>query len=418
MKNRIIALMLAAVMLFTFASCNKNKEEEIPDKDRDLIVEEEEVTYTAENIEEAAERIAAVTAEVVKEYYHKTLTKEEVDDVKSSFKNKIYPFLTDIPVYCDELFELIECAEEYVAEVSKSGDYNAEFLLGLYTRFSGVLDGERLGALVYELQMFRLDRKLAQKQEKYDKYGYSYLLEDVENYKALIARAEGLGRAKYSEAFSVLMYMISSVAQTADKESGDIGITVGDVIVILEKQAQKYSALDISEAEWIIVGEMSEEFIPARTSTTLQGKLLWSLDDEDFFVGASSLMPDYIAFYVAVTWDIDEANVELIESGEELSYAVCSELLLNEAELRAFLAKVAQKLPAAGEDSTATVKTHDLSGYSAFLEREVLYVDDVIAALRAFELAPTEEALTLVKDTFVAFIAGINPVIAYTYLYN
>ena len=418
MKNRIIALILAAVMLFTFSSCNKKKEE-IPEKDRDLIIEDEEVTYTEESINEAADRIAAVTGGIVKEYYRHTLTAEETADVKNSFKNKIYPILLDIPVYCNELFGLIECAEEYVAEIGNGGEYNTDFLLGLYTGFSGVLDGERLGALVYELQLFRLDRKLSEKQAKYDKYGYSYLLEDVNSYKALISRAEGLGRAKYSEAFTVFMYIVASTAQSANN-SGNSVVTVGDVVTILEKQAQKYSTLTISEAEWIIIGEMSEEFIPARTSTTLSGKLLWALDDENFFVGASALMPDYIAFYVAVTSDIEDESIELIEGEDALSYerAVCRELLLSEAELRAFLAKVEEKLPSAGEDSTSTVKTHDLSGYSAFLERDVANADDVVEALRAFDFDPTEQTLADLRDAFVAFIAGINPVIAYTYLYN
>ena len=158
MKNRIIALFLVSVMLFGFASCDKADDKVVPPKDKDLTVEIQTVDYDDASVNEASERIADITARIVLNYYNKTLTDKEKADIGASFKSDILPSLKDIPVYCDELFELIECAEDYLAVGEENEEeYSTEFIFGLYKRFCKILDGERLGALVYEIEIFNLE---------------------------------------------------------------------------------------------------------------------------------------------------------------------------------------------------------------------------------------------------------------------
>lgn len=419
MKNRIIALILALAMLFAFASCDRS-EDEIPPKDKDLTVEIETVEYDDASVEEAASRVSELSANFLRLMGKPSINDERKAEIGEYFKTDILPVLMEIPIYQDELLELIEYAEESVRlfDSENEDDLNPSLALDLYTKFSAALDAQRLGYLIYELQLLALSERLGSAKDKYDKYGGFYVY-DVEYYTELIERAQTLGRKSYSDAFSVIAFMASSLAASSDTDGEIISVTPADVLAIMKKQGERFSSLTLREGDWQTVAAMCEEFLPDKANDNLKSKLLLSLEEDDFFIETAVLMPDLIDFYVAMTSDISEGSADIIEEGAPLSYerVLCGELVKNEAAFRALLLKMEDKLPKTGSYSLSAVKAYDREGYLAFLERDSVDAEGVISAIKTFDADPTEDNLGLAKEKCIDFIAGINPAFAYVYLY-
>jgi hypothetical protein len=173
------------------------------------------------------------------------------------------------------------------------------------------------------------------------------------------------------------------------------------------------------DTDWQTVAEICEDFIPTKASS-LGEKILISLEYDDFFIDAAVLMPDAVAFYATLTRDISKESIAILEENAPLAYerVVCGELLKNREALTSFLSIVKEKLPAAGARSLSAIQTYDREGYRAFLERDVADIADVTAVLEKFVAEPTDRGFAEVKETLVAFVAGINPVVAYVYLYH
>ena len=419
MKNRIICLAIAFAVLFGFASCNKTVEEEVPPKDHELSVEIETVEYDEASINEASARIADITAEMIKKYYNKQLTDDELASVDAAIKTEIFPSVQEIPIYKNELFAMIECAEKYFEagedeEAEPSGSY-----FDLYKSFGEIIDGARLGALVYELEIFNLDRKADEAMKKYNNGSGNRYLEEAEYYESLIAKAEQLGRVKFADAFSVFAFMVSSAEEGVDIDTGDLRVTFGDIFVILGKQGEKFASMGLSEADWQIVAEICEDFIPTK-ATNLRERIMISLGYDDFFIHAAAFMKDVVDFYAILTRDISKENIPILEANEPLAYerVVCGELLKNRDALVTFLSAMEEKIPEAGAKSLSAIKSYDKAGYHEFLERDTADIDDVISTLEVFVAVPTEQAFAAVQEMLVAFVAGINPVVAYVYLYH
>lgn len=415
MKNRIICVAIVFATLFGFASCNKTVEEEIPPKNHDLAVEIETVEYDDATINEASARIADITAEMLLKYYNKQLTDAERAGVIAAIKTEILPSVQGIPIYKDELLSMIACAEGQI----DSGEEDFGSYFDLYKSFGEILDGARFGALVYELELFNLDRKADEAMKKYNNGSGNRYLEEAEYYKALMTKAEQLGRAKFADAFSVFAFMVSSLEEGVDLNAGDLRVTIGDIFVILGKQGEKFASMELGEGDWQIVAEILEDFIPTK-ATDLRERMMISLGYDDFFIEAAVFMPNVVEFYALLTRNISKENIPILEANAPLAYerVVCGELLKHMDALVSFLSAMEEEIPAAGAKSLSAIKSYDKAGYNAFLERDTAEIADVISALEAFVAEPTEQGLAVVKDTFVAFVAGINPVVAYVYLYH
>jgi hypothetical protein len=147
--------------------------------------------------------------------------------------------------------------------------------------------------------------------------------------------------------------------------------------------------------------------------------MLVSLNNDNFFVDAATLMPDVIDFYVTLSASFGRESVEMMVCGDRLSYmrALFSEMMKNEAALRALLDKITAEIPAPGRFAELSINTYGKEGYEAFLELPTQDADALILSVRAFLDAPTEISYGALTDTFCSFIAVANPIVAYVYFY-
>ena len=423
MKNKIIAVTLITAMIFGFTSCKKkNKQDEPTPKDEQLVVEIEEVKYNESDISGSATKVTELAGEFARVFgYAEQIGDDEIKEIEDTFRNDIIPLLIDIKIYPSELTSLLTCAEECLelADKEDGGAGDPEIFSDLYNKFVAVLDAERLGALVYELDLLMLAEMADDAQEKYDNLGYPFYLEDVKYYNDVIEDAKRLGRTKFASAISVITFTASAFNGSADFEDGGVSISVADTADIMKKQGEKFASLELSSDEWKIVAQMCEMYIQKNVPSGLKGKVLLSLDDSDFFVESVGVMPDLIKFYAKVTSDISKGSINLIEQGEKYAYerAVCTEILKNKAEFEALLVALEVKIPDANEECIDLVNTYAKKGYTDFILKYNANANDLISSISTFASAPTEQNYNRLLEVCIGYAARINSVVTYVYLF-
>ena len=424
MKEKIIAIALLISLLMALTSCKKEKEKgnDTPN-DGGLNIEVEAVEYSEEDISQTSAEIVAITKELVRLFgYANQVNEDDFKEVESIFKNDILPILIDVKIYPNELTSLLACVKECVvlADESTEKGTTPKIISDMYTKCVSVLDADRLGALMYELNIFAINRKAEAAKEKYDKYGYMFYLEEVEYYNSVVEKAKDLGCADFTAAFSALIFTGSLFNGSASFEGDGVSISVSDSVAIMEKQAKKFSELKLDGKDWQIVAEMFEVFISNKTNDDLKGKILRALDDSDFFIEAMAVMPELINFYAEIMNGVSKDNIAFIESGAEYAYvrAVCSEIIKKEGEFRTLLAALEEKIPDASDECLELIRIYDKAGYNKFLNSYNSNAYDLIASIKAFSYNPTAANYDTLVKKCIGYAAIINPVITYVYLYK
>ena len=421
MKEKIIAMMLIVSTLMTLGSCKKNDKKE-PSNNGGLNIEIEALEYTEDDISAASDEIKDITVELARVLgYANQLGDDDIEEIGDVFRNDILPMLIDVKIYPSELTKLLASVRECIAIVDENEDETTPKIISdMYAKCVSVIDADRLGALVYELQVLAINRKAMSVKEKYDKYGYVFYLEEAEYYESVVKKAKELGRSDFASALSALIFTASLFNGSANFEGDGVSISVSDSVAIMEKQAQKFVELKLDSKDWQTVAEMYEVFISSDVSDDLKGRVLRALDDANFFVESMSVMPDLINFYAEIMKDVSKENIALMESDAEYAYirAICSEILKKESAFRTLLAALEAKIPSASDKCLELVNVYDKSGYNKFLNSYSSNAADLITAIRIFSSNPTEVNYdTLVRKCF-GYAAKINPVVTYVYLYK
>lgn len=428
MKNRIIALILAFALVLSFASCDlllksdNAKGDNTPDKNDDLTVEIETVEYSEAEIAEANDKVERLVSDLAYVLgYGKYFDEERREALRDTVAIKLVPVLIDVGVYPEEFIFLVDAAQKGVTLYSGTSEdeINPKEASDLYTEFISIIDIDRLGALIYEIIMIRLDGLYEGALEKYESKNSKLNLDNLEYYTALLERAKGLGRAKFTDAFSVITFSASLFNGTASVSPDGIQLSADDAFAIIKKQGERFAEISLEVSDWQAIAAVTEEFLPD-SGSTVKEKLLLSLNYADFFIEAADIMPDFINLFAEVTRNIKNENIELVKNGGEYAYEllVVRELISSEELLRELLVNMKAKIPAPDTGCVTAVKSYDKAGYLAFTESYDATADDLIDALKAFSLSATKENYEAMTDAYLGYLASVNSVVTYVYIYS
>ena len=419
MKNRIIAFLLLVSMLFCVTSCGKGNQ--IPPKDKVLVREDEAVVYTDEGAVKISDGLVGAAEVLMPKLGYPAIKDKDREKIRTLVSERLIPIAKEIPIYESEMLTLIDVLSETAEDIDPDDEYTDRLgiIADAYARVSARIDAERLGELIYRLDLEWLNDKLEQTKERYDEYGFPFYLSDIEKYTALIADAKALGSMAFSDALSIIMFMASAVFGSFDINGGALSVKGGDVLVILKKQGEKFASLGISEREWQTEAAMCEELIPNAASSAIHAKLTWTLDDENYFTSAAALMTDVIDFYAVITSDISPEAADSIDDASRLAIAreICREAMKHTARLDSLLVAIENKLPPATEAPLTLMNTYASVGYAEFTAAYSATKDELILAIEVFVADATEENYEAMLDAALGFMAGVNPVVAYVYLY-
>ena len=414
MRDKIVAMALVVFMIFSLASCKKDKEKET--EGDGLTIEVEKIEYDSEYVSWATQEVRSLASEFVDALgYSEQMDEDDLDKIAERFREDIVPILIDVKIYPSEFTSLMECTRECIAleEDSNSGGDGPDIIANMYAKFASILEADRAGALAYEIHLLAIDIEREEAQKNYDKHGYPYLLDDVNYYTGLIGRAKALGRDSFADAFSVIAFGASLVNSSASFDSDGVDISVADTLDILKKQGEQFASLTLSGNDWQTIAEMCEVFMP-RTGSSIEV----ALNGDDFFIEAADVMPDILTFYAELTSDISREIIHLIENGEKyaIEIAVCRELMKNEAAFETFLIAFEDKFPSEGENSLVSVKLNDKESYEAFCNTYSADREELISAIKTFLNDSNDLNYTSLKNAYIGYFANINSVIAYSYI--
>lgn len=433
MKNRIISVFTIVALLFSFTSCKK-RGEEIPPKDKDLTVENETVEYTDEEINKAATDVADIFVEIASLLGYPFLTSDaKRAEAFEIFKADIMPIILDVSVHKDELFLLIECARECIAiSVDENkNDNKLRIISDIYTKFASVMNTDRLGVLVYELEMWWFNRCLTRAEERYDKYGYEFYREDIDHYTALIDEAKTVDSANFADALTVLMVMVSMTLGAVDTDTGVMQISPGDIVTLMKKQSQRFLSMSVTEKEWQTVVKMCEEFIPSNEGASLRGKMIFVLGEEDFFSDLAVAIPELIVFYALVTASLTNRDIDMMENGTPYApeRVLCGKILENIEAFNSLLDSLEMAIPEASDACINAVNSYDKTGYESFVAEHIATRTELISGITDFYSSADEtdegelsssvigEKYAVLKNLLIGYVASLNPIVAYVYFY-
>ncbi|MBO5845171.1 MAG: hypothetical protein J6Q77_00845, partial [Clostridia bacterium] len=299
MKNRIISLVLALALLFSLTSCKKETDE-TPVLDGGLTVETVKVEYSEEAVAGATEDIIALFEKTVDILgYEEHITDDDISEVEGKFKNEIIPALIDLKIYPEELSALIKATDECLELWEENNVENdPKNFSDMYTKLVSIIDTDRLGGLIFELEMTLIGARLEKAEKKYNDHTSSLNLRKLEYYRTLVASAEALGREKFADAMEVILFGVSSLNSKTEFEGG-ISVSVADTLEIMKKQGERFLSLTLTDEDWQTVARMCEEYLPGKANESLQSKILITLNNDDFFIEAADVMPDVIKLYAA-----------------------------------------------------------------------------------------------------------------------
>ena len=413
MKNRIIAMVLAATILFGPVSCRK-KEDETKTPDTNIVIQTEKIEYSDEFVANTAGQITSLITDLAESFgYSEYITDNDKAYIENSFKNDIVPILIDIGIYPEELTSLISYVRE--ADIIKDQNLDMKSVSNLYTKLMSLLENDRFGALSYEMHLLTITNKLNETKKNYDKLGYAYYLEDIEYYNTLIEKAEKLGREKFTDAISILVFTCSSFNGAIGFSESGISISIGDVLAIMEKQSVEFASISLSEEDWQTVAEMCETFLPKTGNTNLV-----ALRNDHIFLEVADVMPELVNFYVKLTSDISKNNTALTSDGTPYAYerAICNQLAANESEFLILLSKLEEKFPRVSANTITAAKISDRAGYESFCAEYSATSDELMDAVKTFAEEPSYENYETLGDACLGYLAYLNSAVAYLWIYT
>ena len=376
--------------------------------------------YSPEAVESAVEDLTAIFERVVDILgYADHVEEEDLEALADRFRNEIVPALVDLKIYPEELSAIIEATDECLTLWEDNNvDNDPKLFSDLYTKLVSIIDTERLGGLIFEIEAVVLGAKLERAEKKYSEHSSTLNLRKLEYYRSLSDKAKTLGREKFVAAMEVILFGASSFNSSADFEDG-ISVSTSDTLEIMKRQGERFLALPLTEEDWQTVAAMCEEYLPTKAGESLGSKIFITLNNDNFFIEAADVMPALIKLYAALISDISSTDKEFLDSGSEYAYeaVIARQIVKHESEFGEFMLVFEEKLPGATSSAISSVKAYDKAGYNAFVEAYNTDLTGLMNTIKAFAETPCAATRGALTDAYCGYMARLNPVVAYVYFY-
>ena len=375
MKNKILkritALFTAISLLTVFISCSGNNETPKYDENRRLEISKTDIEYSDEFIGGAKTSFAKIYAKIISVSKGFELSNLERADIEAYFVNECVPMLYKVGVYEHELKNVLSDSSDYV---SKTEDEDAFTLLfSLYRILLQELEAQRSGKIAYELSVSYLENEIKDSYDRYEKYGYSFYLDQAKDYEELLLDVtQTLTEQRFISALSMSAFFTSSLSAISKSESEPIespfSLSDTETTFIISEQGEYFLNLDLSENDWQIYARLLTLFRP-KSYTTLTSAELYSLGNDGYFVNAASVMPSFITLYAAATRslnDLGEYSSKASTDGN--AKAALNAVFANEELLDDLLLAAELHLATKSDSELSAIKS--LGRYEDFLSFE------------------------------------------------
>ena len=384
-----------------------------------LVVEAPPAVYSEEFLADILPRTADLCGGLVRLVEGAVLGETQKQELTDSLSESVFPMLLEIPVYDTELEQLLTEAEALCAEAESSQKDWAFLFLQLYQNMQRVLDASRAGAIAYRSTGLWLDSQIAVCEERYEKYGNDWDLEDAEAFRDLRNRVtEQIGEPSFTSMTEMLMFMLSAASGAFPTEETLEGFDVsdGDLLIILQKQAKIFEESCVTETQWAIFGELFAHWIPV-SDGSLGREELSALKKNQYFANAFCAMPDLLALYSNAASVLTAEDLNALRQGEASVRAstLCRALLSCEAQARAAANGLRAHCSIASDAEAKVVQKAGLSEmYADFCETyTVAEFEALWNAVRKCAESASAENMEALKQQGIGYLRGVAPYLTF-----
>lgn len=388
-----IAVILSALFLL---SCDKSGDTEL----KNGIEIEEDAPYSPS--EEVRQRAENSIFTLVKGYYQKTATESLPDNTISKIKTesgKIRALTEKYPLTEKQYTDFIACLEkntDIIIDVCAAEEADPSKMKALYKELSAVSSEEYVGNTAYNLLLYYYDYKYNESMDRYSSYGYSFLLEDAEKFKADKSVLENeIGADSFLEA-TEMFFFFSELFCGGAHESDALSIFTDEEILVLLKSIH-FNLDNVTENGY----KLLLSYIPSQESGGYIQRLFHKTKENGDITVIAAKMKSMLSLLSVCQESLTEKDSEYIRNGDT-SGLISSLLESFDSEDFALF-----------EDVTSmSLKNGDYNAVATEIygENYTKYLSSVeTCTLDGLKAAGGENRLKALKG----YIAGVCPALAY-----
>lgn len=347
MKNRKWIRVLAIALLAAFAVAQVGCVRGTPSEDADalsetvtsqLVIETPPAVYSEAFLADMLPRTATLCGRLLRLGEGLILGETQTQKLTDFLSEQVFPMLLEIPVYDAELTELIEKAETLCDQAEVSREDWAFLSLQLYQNMQTVLDAPRAGAIAYRSTLLWMDENAALCEERYQKYGNEWDLEDAEAYRALKARVESeIGQACYTSMIEMLIFSLNAVmgAFPTEQETGGFDLSNDELLMLMQRQADVFRTGEVSVEQWSLFGEVFSDWIPSPNGNVGREEIN-ALNKNGYFARAFCVMPSFLELYAQAVYVMNGEQLGILRSEDADACAIVMGQVLSSCRTQFF----------------------------------------------------------------------------------
>lgn len=426
MKNatRFGAFWLCVAMLVSFLTSCGRQETQAPTylQNHRLNIETVEVKYTDAFFVEVPDRIAALTARGLLFFEGLLLTDAEKSYVADTVRNRYLVILQEIPITEQELSEILTLGENALTALEQ-GEISQSTLLTVldsYQELVRILDAERAGHFVYEVEHIYIKEKIAYLDHRYETYGYPWYLEDADRCRAQLTALETqLGRETFAKAAGIVLFggsLCTALLKEQTQQSSEGLLSAGDLLALLQRQSATFAAASITPEQWQLMAALFAPLL--RTNTQPLGGELEALREAAYFERIAALLPQTFDFYDACVASLSVEDLQALQQKNDTVMQIstlCRVISQNETAFVALLQRFAAQGATDNATEQAAIRKAGLwNEYEAFLAAHpVCDAEALAAAVAACADTPCEESVKQLKLKTMGYLCGVAPCLCY-----
>lgn len=446
MQNRNLIRMMAMLVLMAIvlssAACgnkNANSDVNITEPTR-LTVEKVPVCYTDEQTEIFSTRLTEIAAKAVFLLKSIRLNESQTQDVRVYIKDYVLPMLETKSITTEELTKLCKKAEiicnvtEEAPAQEAANNNSDEFSVALYTQLYRecllVLGTERAGTLAYESVLIWVDHKIGHYWERYQKYGYLYYLEYIDNLEQQrLQFTQTVGEATFSQMLSLMFFgtsLVSLVTEDALNTDQEMLLNDAELLQLLNKHKIMLQINQPTKTQWEVCfslfAEWTETAPPLLSSWNdlqkAEWKAFWNVENVGSF---GQICAESMILYQVLIEKLEEDDIaELRNENKEARVQTICMLLTECGEAFEHYTETLSSI------HIETDKEKNVLEKQGVWEEYLLFQDslssieasDLRTAIQEYAKSPTEERYARVKEYTKASLHGMYPYLTFVFLWE
>lgn len=309
--SKIALMILAVLLLASLCGCKKTQPEEENQIDSDIIITEDP-KVTTETMADTEKIIYDLL-----EHYTKTNVSSNITENTENKLRDLSAQLTE--VVASTITSDLKCArfnailtENGISLIDdlKSPTGDLQSLRKLYSEISTLMGAEGFGLLAYNITLFTYDYNYQETMRKYEKYGYTYLLEDAELIKANKEIMTGeIGEENFTSFVSSVFVFSELLLGEGFEAEGLSAFTDSEILIMISRLDL---SLEISDAGWTFLLSSVSPYLNSGAVKSLATAMEKNGDMESL----ASVMNDFMALICSVQASLDTEDIALLRSGD------------------------------------------------------------------------------------------------------